>query len=68
MLEVCTLRDSKDCFDLETYDILDQVVNERIEEVEQRYSDKVARFIANMLDYDFEERMDPKELSIWINR
>ncbi len=62
------MRDSKDCFDLETYDILNQVVNERIEEVEQRYSDKVARFIANMLDYDFEERMDPKELSIWINR
>ena len=28
----------------------------------------IAGIIANMLDYDFEERMSPKDFAIWINR
>ena len=32
------------------------------------YGEKIARIIANMIDYDYEERMTLKELSIWINR
>ena len=36
--------------------------------MEEHYNDCIARIVANMLDYDFNERMNLKELSIWINR
>ena len=60
MLEVCTLRPSSDCYDLTNYDILADVVSDRIYEIEQKYPNNIVRIIANMLDYDFEERMAPK--------
>ena len=60
MLEVCTLRSSSDCYDLTNYDILGDVIGDRISEIEQKYSNSIVRIIANMLDYDFEERMTPK--------
>jgi hypothetical protein len=28
----------------------------------------MARILANMLDYDYSERMSLKELAIWVNR
>ena len=36
--------------------------------MEEYYGSKISRIIANMLDYDYSERMGFKELSIWINR
>lgn len=36
--------------------------------MEEHYNERVARIIANMIDYDYSERMDLKELAIWINR
>lgn len=68
LLEVATLLPSTDCYDSENYDILDSVINERIILVEEYYGDKIARIIANMLDYDYTERMNLRDLSIWINR
>lgn len=68
LLEVTTLLPSSDCYDLEGYQILDVVLRERILLVEEYYGDRIARIIANMLDYDYNERMNLKELSIWVNR
>ena len=68
LLEVATLLPSSECYDLESYQILDTVLRERILLVGEYYGDKIARIIANMLDYDYNERMNMKELSIWVNR
>lgn len=68
MLEVATLLPSQDCYDLENYQIFDPVLKERVMMVSEYYGEKVARVIANMLDYDFTERMSLRDLSIWINR
>ena len=68
MLEACTFKSFGDCYDTESYDILNAVINERIEEIEDRYSNEIAMLIANMLDYDMEERISPKDLSIWVSR
>ena len=43
-------------------------ISSRIEEIEEEYDNGIAGIIANMLDYDFEERMCPKDFSIWANR
>ena len=59
---------SEDCYDTETYDILDAVINERVLLVEEYYGERMAKIVANMLDYDYTERMNLKDLSIWINR
>lgn len=48
---------SSDCYDVENYDILDGVINERLVLVEEYYGSKISRIIANMLDYDYTERM-----------
>ena len=68
MLEICTLKPSSQCYDLTNYDILGDVVTSRIAEIEAKYPRKIVMIIANMLDYDYEERMTPKQLSIWVNR
>lgn len=52
-----TLLPSLDCYDVENYDILDGVINERLILVEEYYGNKISRIIANMLDYDYTERM-----------
>lgn len=57
LLEVATLLPSLDCYDVENYDILDGVINERLILVEEYYGSKISRIIANMLDYDYTERM-----------
>jgi len=36
---------------------LDGVINERLNLVEEYYGSKISRIIANMLDYDYTERM-----------
>lgn len=59
---------STECYDSDNYDILDSVINERIVLVEEYYGEKIARIIANMLDYDYTERMTLRDLSIWVNR
>ena len=68
MLEVTTLLPSSECYDLEGYQIYHEVLKERIMMIGEYYGEKIARIIANMIDYDYEERMTLKELSIWINR
>jgi hypothetical protein len=47
---------------------LDEVVTERVELVKEFYSDEIASIVANMLDYDYSERMSLKEVSIFVNR
>lgn len=59
---------SKECYDPSTYDIYNTIIEERLEIIEGHYNEKIARIIGNMLDYDYTERMNPKTLSIWINR
>ena len=44
------------------------MISSRVKEIEGRYSERIARIIANMLDYDLDERMAPKEFAVWINR
>jgi hypothetical protein len=68
LLETATLLPSNECYDSDNYDILDAVINERIILVEEYYGEKIARVIANMLDYDYTERMNLRDLSIWVNR
>jgi hypothetical protein len=36
--------------------------------IEEYYGERIAKIIANMLDYDYTERMNLKDLSIWVNR
>lgn len=68
LLEVCTLLPSEECYDSDNYDILDSVINERVLLVEEYYGERVVKIVANMLDYDYTERMNLKDLSIWVNR
>ena len=44
------------------------MVNERVILVEEYYGERVAKIVANLLDYDYSERMNLRELSIWLNR
>jgi len=44
------------------------VVSERVEMVREYYSEEIAAIVANMLDYDYEERMGVKEMSGFVNR
>jgi hypothetical protein len=59
---------SNECYDPHTYDIFSNIVCERLELVEEHYNECIARIIANMIDYDFNERMDLKEFAIYVNR
>ena len=59
---------SYECYDEETCDILDEVVTERVELVKEYYSEEIAAIVANLLDYDYSERMSLKEASIFVNR
>ena len=68
LLEVATLMPSSECYEADNYNILDAVVNQRLDMIGDHYSEKIARIIGNMLDYDYTERMDLKELSIFISR
>jgi hypothetical protein len=36
--------------------------------IKDYYSDEIASIIANMLDYDYVERMNLKDISIFVNR
>jgi hypothetical protein len=36
--------------------------------VREFYSEEIAAIVANMLDYDYTERMGLKEVSIYVNR
>ena len=51
---------ASECFDPSTYDIFNNIIGERLELVEEHYNDTIARIIANMIDYDYSERMDLK--------
>jgi hypothetical protein len=44
------------------------VIAQRLAIVEEHYNEKIARIVGNMLDYDYTERMDLVEMSIYINR
>lgn len=43
-------------------------MTERVELVKEFYSGEIASIVANMLDYDYSERMSLKEVSIFVNR
>ena len=53
---------------METCDILDVVITERLSLVKDYYNESITRIIANMLDYDYEERLDFRATSIFVNR
>lgn len=68
LLEVCTLRSSAECYDGDSYDILDEVVRGRLGQVREFYPEMLVRYIEAMLEYDYGDRPDPKQLSIELNR
>jgi hypothetical protein len=68
LLEVCTLRSSRECYDDENYDILDEVLTNRLEQVREFYPEILVKYIAQMLEYDYVDRMDPRQLSVELNR
>lgn len=68
LLEATTLLPAGECYDGESYDILDQIISERLLLVEEFYNEKLARIIGNMLDYDYSERMNMRQMAVWINR
>ena len=68
VLEACTMLPSSQCFDESTYDIFNSLITDRLELVEEHYGSKLASIIANMIDYDYSERMLMKDVAIWINR
>ena len=51
---------SSECFNCKNYDIFNNVIIERLDLVEEHYNERIVRIIANMLDYDFNERMNLK--------
>lgn len=67
MLEATTLRPSCDCYEESTLDILDKVVQERLQMVRQMYPPELAEIIKMMLNYSYLERMGPKELALLLN-
>lgn len=68
LLEATTLLPAYECYDIESCDILDEVISERIELIKEYYSEEIASIVANLLDYDYVERVTLKEASIFVNR
>lgn len=56
-LETATLQSSSEFYDEKTFDIFSQTIEQSLSEVENRYGSTVVKIIANMIDFDFDERI-----------
>lgn len=68
LLECASLKPSTECYDWENWDILDREVRERLEMVRRFYSSRFARYLGLMLEYDYTERMEAKDMALRFNR
>lgn len=66
LLEVCSLQQSSECYDEETYSIVDpsknliiSVIKERLAKVAKIYTPNMAECIKLMLEYEVNQRIDP---------
>lgn len=67
LLETAVLCGSEEFYDTASLDIMEEVVEKSLAEVKARYGSIVTKIIANMIDFDFEERLDSfKELAKWM--
>ena len=57
LLEAATLKLSCEFYDTVSFDIYEEVIERCLTYSEERYGTVVARIIANMIDFDFEERI-----------
>lgn len=51
LLQFCTLLPSSECYDPENYNIIDEIINERIEKTRNLYNPLIADCIDIMLQY-----------------
>lgn len=63
LLEFCTLTPSSECYDPETYSIVDSIINERVEKTRSLYNPLIADCIDLMLQYEVDKRIPPIELA-----
>lgn len=68
LLETLTLTSSEECYDPESYDILDEIVSAKIQTVREFYPEFLVKLVERMLEYDYSERSSIKQLSIEMNR
>lgn len=68
MLECGSLRPAVYCYDAHNLDIIDKEIRERLSIIEEFYSDRLLKYIAMLLEYDFSERVFAKDLSLLFNR
>lgn len=66
MLEVATLRTSSDCYEPGSMDILDRVVRERLAMVDRFYPAMFRQLLEAMLCYDYEQRRNPQQMSVYL--
>ncbi|KRW99514.1 Protein kinase-like domain [Pseudocohnilembus persalinus] len=62
ILELCTLEDSGDCYDLDNKTIKYDIVQERMIKVQERYSNKLVNILSKFLEPDFKQRNDWKQM------
>ena len=67
MLEFCSLEPSSECYDPETYNILDEIVQERLFKISKIYNPLLAQCFGMMLQGDVNQRPGPIELSYMIH-
>ena len=66
LLEAATLRPSSLCYEQSSLDILDREVQDRLMMVEKFYPPMFRKILEKMLCYDYEQRMNPHQLSVFV--
>lgn len=60
LLEFCSLLPSSDCYDPESYSIIDSVIQERLDKISEIYNPLVSDCIDLMLQYEVGKRISPQ--------
>lgn len=71
LLECGSLRPAAECYDGENLDILDKEIKQRIAMMERFYGGSgnlLVRYVRMMVEYDYTERMEAKEMALMWNR
>jgi hypothetical protein len=68
MLEAATLQPSCLCYEDNTLDILNRVVQDRLQLTRQMYPPEFTTLLEKMLEYDCTVRMNPQQLALYLNQ
>ena len=67
MLEFCSLEPSAECYDEETYQILENKIQQRIFKCSKIYHPLITHALNMMLEFDHNSRVSPSEFAYQVH-